>query len=59
MFFGENTEKCITFSVPIKNEITKPDNDGNEKITKTSYKKSLLIAFDLCQAHYQTLLKIY
>ena len=30
---GENTEKCITFSVPIKKEITKKD-----KIVKISYK---------------------
>ena len=35
---GENTEKCITFSVPIKKETTKKDKDGNEKITKISYK---------------------
>ena len=34
--FGENTEKYITFSAPIKKEITKKDKDGNEKITKTS-----------------------
>ena len=30
----ENTEKYITFSVPIKKEITKKDKDGNGKITK-------------------------
>ena len=35
---GENTEKYITFSVPIKNEITKKDKNGNDKITKISYK---------------------
>ena len=35
---GENTEKYITFSVPIKKEITKKDKDGNDKITKISYK---------------------
>ena len=35
---GENTEKYITFSVPIKKEITKKDNSGNDKITKISYK---------------------
>ena len=33
---GENTEKYITFSVPIKKEITKKDKNGNDKITKTS-----------------------
>ena len=35
---GENTEKYITFSVPIKEEITKKDKNGNDKITKISYK---------------------
>ena len=35
---GENTEKYITFSVPIKKEITKTHKDGNNKITKISYK---------------------
>ena len=35
---GENTEKYITFSVPIKKEITKKDNKSNDKIAKTSYK---------------------
>ena len=35
---GENTEKHITFSTPIKKEITKKDKDDNDKITKTSYK---------------------
>ena len=34
---GENTEKYITFSVPIKNEITKKDKNGNDKIKKISY----------------------
>ena len=35
---GENTEKYITFSVPVKKEITKIDKDGNDKIMKISYK---------------------
>ena len=35
---GENTEKYITFSVPVKKEITKKDKNGNDKITKISYK---------------------
>ena len=35
---GENTEKYMTFSVPIKKEITKKDKNGNDKITKISYK---------------------
>ena len=34
---GENTEKYITFSVPIKNEITKKDKNGNDKITKIKF----------------------
>ena len=35
---GENTEKYISFSVPIKKEITKKDKNGNDKITKISDK---------------------
>ena len=35
---GQNTEKYITFSLPIKKEITKKDKKGNDKITKISYK---------------------
>ena len=35
---GENTEKYITFSVPIKKKITKIDKDGNDKIVNISYK---------------------
>ena len=36
---GENTEKYIIFSVPIKKETTKKkDKNGNDKITKISYK---------------------
>ena len=35
---GENTEKYIAFSVPIKKEITKKDKNGNDKIMKISYK---------------------
>ena len=35
---GENTEKYITFSVPIKKEITKKDKDGNDKTRKISCK---------------------
>ena len=31
---GENTEKHITFSVPIKRETTKKDKNSNDKITK-------------------------
>ena len=35
---GENTEIYITFSIPIKKEITKKDTNGNDKIIKISYK---------------------
>ena len=35
---GETTEKYITFSVPLKKEVTKKDKNGNDKITKISYK---------------------
>ena len=31
---GENTEKYITFSVPIKKETAEKDKNGNDKITK-------------------------
>ena len=34
---GENTEKCITFSVPIKRKLQK-DKYGNDKIAKIKYK---------------------
>ena len=39
---GENTEKYITFSVPIKKETTKKDKNGNGKITKISYKIKII-----------------
>ena len=32
----ENTEKYITFSVPLKKETTKKDKNGNDKIKKIS-----------------------
>ena len=35
---GKNTEKHITFSVPIKKKTTKKDKDDNDNITKISYK---------------------
>ena len=42
---GENTEKYITFSVPIKKESTKKDKDGKDKITKISYKIKFINSF--------------
>ena len=34
----ENTEKYMNFSVPLKKEATKKDKNGNDQITKISYK---------------------
>ena len=42
---GENTEKYITFSVPIKKEITKKDKNGNDKTPKISYKIKFIDSF--------------
>ena len=42
---GENTEKRITFSVPIKKEIRKKDKKGNDKIIKISYKIKFIDSF--------------
>ena len=42
---GENTEKYITFSVPVKKEIKKKDENGNDKITKISYKVKFIDSF--------------
>ena len=42
---GENTEKYITFSVPNKKEITKKDNDDNNKTTKISCKIKFIESF--------------
>ena len=55
---GKNTGKYITFTVPIKKEVTRIDENGEEitKIYLTYY--SLLIAEDSWQAHYQILLII-
>ena len=44
---GENTEKYITFSVPIKKE-----NKDDKTIT---YKIKFIIVVDLCKVNYQTL----
>ena len=47
---GENTEKYITFSVPMKKEITKKDNDDNDMITKISYKKKFIDSYRFMSA---------
>ena len=56
---GENTEKYITFTVPIEKEVTRIDKNGEEvtKIYLTCY--GLLIKQDLWQAHYQILSIIF
>ena len=41
----ENTEKNITFSVPIKKKIRKKDKNGNDKIIKISYKIKFIDSF--------------
>ena len=42
---GENTDKYIPFSVPIKKEIKKIDRNGNNKIMKISYKIKFIDIF--------------
>ena len=42
---GENTEKYITFSVPIKKEVTNKDKDGNYKATQISYTIKFIDSF--------------
>ena len=42
---GENAERYITFSVPIRKEITKKDKDGNDKTTKIPYKIKFIDSF--------------
>ena len=44
-FLSENTEKYITFSVPIKKEIIKKDENGNDKIMKISYKINFIDSY--------------
>ena len=56
---GENTEKYITFTVPIEKEVTRLIKMGNklQKIYLTYY--NLLMVQDLWQAHYQILSIIF
>ena len=42
---GKNTEKYITFSVPIKKENTKKDKNGNDKIIKISCKTKFIDSY--------------
>ena len=56
-YLGENTEKYITFSVPIKKEIIKKDNDGNDKTTKISYKIKFIDSFRFMSSSLSILVK--
>ena len=52
---GENTEKYIIYSVPIKKEITKIDKYGNDKIMKISYKIKFIDSFRLMSSSLSSL----
>ena len=52
---GEDTEKYITFTVPIEKEVTRIDKNAEEITKNISYALQLLIAQDLWQARYQIL----
>ena len=52
---GQNTKKYITFSVSIKKKITKIDKDGNDKITKISYKIKIIDSFRLMSSSLSSL----
>ena len=52
----ENTEKYITFSVPIKKEIIKIDRDGNDKIVNISYKIKFINSFRFMSSSLSSLL---
>ena len=56
---GENTENCITFSVPIKKEIIIKDKNGNDKISYKSKIKFIDSFRFMSKIHYQVLLIIY
>ena len=56
---GENTEKYITFSVPIKKEIRKKDKDGNDKIIKISYKIKFIDSLRFMSTSLSKLVDIY
>ena len=52
---GEDTEKYITFTVPIEKEVTRIDKNAEEITENISYALQLLIAQHLWQARYQIL----
>ena len=53
---GENTEKYINFSAPIKKKITKIDKGGNGKILKISYKIKFIESFRFISSSLSSLL---
>ena len=56
----ENTEKCITFTVPTENEVTKIDKNGEESTKNKSVTYyCLLVAQHLSQTHHQILSIIF
>ena len=54
----ENTEKCITLSVPVQKEVTRIDKSKEEITKKYLTEYNLLIAQDLVLAYYQIFLII-
>ena len=52
-------EKYITFSVPIKKEVNNYDGNDSKKRKELHTNLNLLIVSDLCQLHYQNLLRIH
>ena len=52
---GENTEKYITFSVPINKKTTKTDKNNNEKSTKIPYKLKFIDSFRFMSTSLSTL----
>ena len=56
---GENTEKYITFTVPIEKEVTKIDKNGEEITNVYLIYYNLLIVQHLWQVHYQILSTIF
>ena len=53
---GDDMEKYITFSVPIKKEVNNYDGNDSKKRKQLHTNLNLLIVLDLCQLHYQNLL---
>ena len=56
---GENTEKYITFTVPIENEVTKIDKNGEEITKNMSYILQFIDSTRFMETHYQILSIIF